>query len=139
MPDSSTIDAALCALLLNDGTLAGLMPDGVYFDEAKPTAQKFIIVSLVDENDEPIFGGRAFENGLYLVKAVALASSGADVRTAAARIDTLLEQGTLSASGYTITGLQRESRVRYTEVDDDDPAIRWQHRGGRYRITAGVV
>jgi hypothetical protein len=134
MADSSLIDAALVAKLLNDTTLAGLMPDGVFFDEAKQGAQKFVIVSLVDESDEGKFGGRAFEDALYLVKAVALNSSGGDVKTAAARIDALLEDQALTVSGYTWMTTHREARIRYTEVDEIDRSIRWQHRGGRYRV-----
>ncbi len=137
--DSSNIDAALVAVLLNDSTLAALMPDGVWVDEASQGAQRFVIVSLVEEFDEQDTSGRAAENPLYLVKAVALSTSGGDVKTAAARIDTLLQMQTLTASGYTVTGMFRESRVRLTEVDGVDPSIRWQHRGGNYRVFAGVV
>lgn len=136
--DSSTLDAALSALLLADTVLMGICTDGVYFDIASQNAQRFIIISLVDEVDEPEFGRRAFEEPLYLVKAVVLATTGADVRTAAARIDALLEQGSLIAAGYTVTAMHRETRVRYTEVDEVDRSIRWQHRGGHYRVIAGV-
>ncbi len=137
--DSSAIDAALTSVLLNDATLAALMPDGVWFDEAAQGAQRFVIVSLVDEFDQQDTSGRAAENPLYLVKAVALSTSGGDVKTAAARIDALLQMQTLTVAGYTVTGMSRESRVRLTEVDAVDPSIRWQHRGGNYRVFAGVV
>lgn len=138
MPDSSAVDAAIVSALLNDTTLMALMTDGVFWDQAKPGAEKFVIVSLVDEADEGKFGGRAYEDALYLVKAVALGSSGADVKTAAARIDTLLEDKSLTASGYAWMTAHREARVRYTEVDDVDPSIKWQHRGGRYRVQMSV-
>ena len=138
--DSSLIDAALVSLLLNDGTLAALMPDGVWFDVAAQDAQRFVIVSLVEEHDDEVFNARAFENPLYAVKAVALSTSGGDVKTAAARIDALLEQGSLgTVAGYSITGLFREARIRYSEVDGVDPSIRWQHRGGHYRVVAGLT
>src|SRR5207247_8877428 len=134
MPDSSPVGAALVAHVLSEDTLAGLMPHGVYFDEAAQGATKFVIVSLVDEHDELMFGGRAFEEATYLVKAVALSTSGADVKTAAARIDLLLEGQPLTVAGYTHLTTRRESRVRMTEVDGVDASIRWQHRGGRYRV-----
>lgn len=139
MPDSSNIDSALIALLLNDAQLMAICTDGVWMDEAAQGAQKFVIVSLADEFDDQDTSGRAAENPLYLVKAVALSTSGADVKTAAARIDALLQMQTMTAAGYTVTGMFRESRVRLTEVDSVDPSIRWQHRGGHYRIFAGVV
>lgn len=134
MPDSSDVDAALVAKLLGDATLTATMPDGVYFDEGKQGATKFVIVSLVSESDEPMFNARAYEDAIYLVKAVALGTSGADVKTAAARIDALLDGQPLAVTGYALMVMQRVERIRYTEVDDVDRAIRWQHRGGRYQI-----
>lgn len=142
--DSALIDAALVTILMGDATLMAMVPDGIFFDEAAQGAQRFIIVSLLEEHDEGVFGGRAFEDALYLVKAVALGSSGANVAAAAARIDVLLEDQKIgtgsppSVSGYTWMDTFREARVRLTEVDEIDPSIRWQHRGGHYRIRMSV-
>jgi len=132
--DSSEIDNALVAKLGADAALLAIATNGVYWDEAPAGSTKFVIVSLVDEHDEAMFGARAFEDALYLVKMVALSTSGADVKAAAARIDTLLEGGTLTPAGYRLMVMQRESRIRITEVDDVDASIRWQHRGGQYRV-----
>jgi hypothetical protein len=134
MPDSSAIDNALIAKLAADATLLSYCTNGVYWDEAPPGATKFVIVSLVDQIDEPNFGGRAYEDALYLVKAVALSTAGANIQAAAARIDALLEDQTLTVSGYTHMVMHRESRVRITEVDEVDASIRWFHRGGHYRV-----
>jgi hypothetical protein len=135
MPDSSDVDAALVTKLQSDGTLAALMPGGVYIDEAPPGLSQFVIVSLVDEHDEPMFGARAFEDAIYLVKAVELSTVATkNSKAAAARIDTLLEGGALAPTGYSLMTMRRESRVRYTDVDELDPSIRWQHRGGHYQI-----
>ena len=136
MADSSDIDSALVAKLSGDVQLTTLMPDGVFFDQAPQGATKFVLLSIVDEADFPIFQKRGFEDHTYLVKAVELSSSGANVKTAAARIDALLEGGTLTVTGYNVIVMQRVARVRATEVDDVDPSIRWQHRGGRYEIVA---
>lgn len=138
MPDSSAIDAALVGKLLGDATLMATMPDGVFWEEANPGAERFVIVSLVDEADAQRFGSRSHEDALYLVKCVALSSSGGDVKTAAARIDALLEGGTLAPVGYTLMTMYRERRERHTEVDALDPSIRWQHRGGQYRVVASL-
>jgi hypothetical protein len=135
--DSSDIDNALLAKLIADTGVGGLMTlatDGVYWEAAPPSKTKFVVVSLVDHHDEPMFGGRAFEDATYLVKFVELATTGGSVKAGAARIDTLLEGGTLSISGYSLMLMRRESRVRMTEVDDIDPQIRWQHRGGIYQV-----
>ena len=134
-PDSSDIDAALVGKLLADTTLAGLMPGGVFMDEAAPGLTQFVIVSLVSEFDEPVFGQRAFEDALYLVKAVELSTVAVKhIKAAAARIDAVLENGVLTVAGYTPMVMHRESRIRLTEVDQIDPSIRWAHRGGRYRV-----
>lgn len=152
MADSSDVDAAIVAMLRADPALMTLMPDGVFMDEAGKSivaggsAKRFVLVSLVDEHDEPQFGGRAFEDGLYLVKAVALSViNGAPLPSttmaaAAARIDDLLDPqpplppATLTVPGYGVMVTRRDSRVRSTEVDEVDSAIRWQHRGGRYQV-----
>jgi phosphopantothenate synthetase len=111
-------------------------------DEAPPNSTRFVIVSLVDEADEAQFGGRAFEDALYLVEARILSTTtnaNAAVKAAAARIDALLEDQTLSVTGYVWSTMHRESRVRLTEVDDADSAIRWFRRGGNYRVQMSVT
>jgi hypothetical protein len=133
--DSGNVDAALSQKLLSDVPLMAMATDGVYFDVAKKGATRFILVSLLNEDDTPMFNGRAFEDGLYLVKAVIQETSGANVRSAAARIDALLDRGTLLVDGYGQVTITRTGRVRYTEVDEDNDA-RWQHRGGHYRVMA---
>lgn len=135
MPDSSAIDAAIIAKLVNDATLVGLMPDGVWFDAAAQGKTRFVVVSLVEEFDEGVFGSRGYEDAVYLVKAVEKNADGVNIKAAAARIDVLLEDvASLTATGYNLMTVHREERVRYTEVDQIDPSIRWQHRGGRYRV-----
>ncbi len=136
--DSGAIDAALVTRLLNDTTLMAYAVDGVFFEEAAPKSTRFVIVSLIDEHDEPMFGGRAWEDALYLVKFVALASTGVNARAAAARIDVLLEDQPLTASGYTWMTMHREARIRMAEVDQIDSSIRWIHFGGHYRVMMSV-
>jgi hypothetical protein len=98
-------------------------------------------VSLVDEHDEPMFGGRAFEDAIYLVVARELSTVAVkNIKAAAARIDELLDPqpplppATLTIAGYGLMVSRRQSRVRSTEVDEDDSSIRWYHRGGRYQV-----
>lgn len=138
MSDSTDIDQALIALLGSDATLLSYMQAGVYYDVAPPGSQNFVIVSLVDTVDEAVFGGRAYEDSLYLVKAVGLTSTiplrTPNMKAAAARIDALLNEQTLTVNGYTHMAMFREGRVRTTEVDDEDADLRWQHRGGFYRV-----
>ena len=139
MSDSSDIDNALIAKLGGDATLLALCPNGIYMDESPPGSTRFVIVSLVNAPDTPMFEARAFENPLYFVKAVMLSSAAGNIKAAAARIDALLEQQPLTVSGYSVSCLRRESRVRQTEVDGGDQSIRWFHRGGQYEVVAAAV
>lgn len=147
MVDSSEIDAALLARLSSDPTLASLMPGGVWLDLAPPQSTAFVIVALLDATDVDQFGSRAWEEGLYLVKAVALSTvpnAHANVNAAAARIDALLEGDPvpLTAPGYVGMILRRRGgRIAKTEVDDLDKSIRWYHGGAEYEcvMSAGAT
>ena len=137
MADPSEVDAAVVAKLVADtgsGGLMTLMTDGVFIDVAPNGKTKFVIVSLAAHDDEYMFNGCAFEQSLYLVKAVDREESGLTVKAAAIRIQTLLHDVALSIQGYTHMLTRRTARLRFTEVDDIDPNIRWQHRGARYEV-----
>jgi len=136
MSDSSDLDNALVALLGADTALLALCPNGAYLDEAPAGSTRYVIVRVVDSVDEPMFSARAFENVLYEVEARMLSTANGNIKSAAARIDVLLEQQTLTVSGYGVSTLRRESRVRMTEVDDVNPKLRWFRRGGQYRVVA---
>lgn len=135
MADTSDIDAAVVGRLLADATLMALMPDGVYWDVAKQGATRFVIVSQVFHLDAPMQATTAYEQVTYLVKAVELATSGANIQAAAARINVLLHDTTFTVTGYSLMNSQRIERVRYVDPDPEDPDVRWQHRGGRYELT----
>lgn len=142
MPDSQDIDTALLTKLSSDQALLNLMPDNVWFDEAPPGSKRFIRITLVDEADDQMFGARAAEDARYLITAVALStapSAAANVKSAAARIDALLDNQPLTAIGYASMLMERESRIRTLEVDDVDPTVRWFHRGGTYRVVMSTT
>jgi hypothetical protein len=140
MPDSTEIDIALVARLSGDAELQALLPDGVFVNQAKQGKTKFTLVSLVIATDAGNFAAvgtrRAYEDCLYMVKAVTLDASRATAGNAAARIDALLDDQPLTITGYHCASIAREERIDETEVDDLDATIQWQHRGGRYRIVA---
>lgn len=147
---SSDIEAAIVAKLGADSTLLSYCTNGVYVDEAPQSMTKFVIVSLIDEVDVPIFGSRAFEDALYLVEARIISGpTGAptgNIRAAAARIDLLLDDQPLTigspptqVAGYTCMTMHREARLTpQVEVDEVDPSIRWFRRGGQYRVVMDV-
>jgi len=143
-PESSAIENAMIRVLRNDAELAALMPDGVWYEQAPPGSQRFVIVSLVDSIDVPTFTSgagtrRAYEDVLYLVKAVALSSSGTAVNDAAARIDVLLEDAVYPIAGFGLMTSHRVNRRHWTERDDLDPDILWQQAGGQYRVQAALL
>lgn len=135
MADSSDIDNALIAKLGADATLLALAPNGVYWEEAPPNSTRFVIVSLVDAQDVGEFGRRAYEDALYAVEVRMLSTVvGGNPKAAAARIDVLLDHQPLTVPGYAHMTTFRESRFRLTEVDEQDPTLRWYRRGGQYRV-----
>lgn len=138
MPDSSAIDTAVIGRLLADAALAALLPDGWYMDVAADSLERYGLLSIIEARDVPNFGGRAYEDVLYQVKAVMLSSAGGDIEAAAARIDAVLEDATLAIPGYGLMTLHREERIRAAEADAENPALFWFHRGGRYRLQASL-
>jgi hypothetical protein len=142
LPDSGEIDNALVNVLSADAELTALVPDGVFFDEAPQGMQNFAIVSVIEGVTRSQMAAaterRAAESVEYIVKAVMLSGSSANARKAAARIDQLLEDQAeaLRITGFTCLSIARTGRIRDTEVDSVDASIRWQHRGGHYRIVA---
>jgi hypothetical protein len=134
MADSSDVDAAVVNRLLTDVTLTNLLPDGVYFDYGGHGKTRFVLVSQLAHEDEDMFGGPAYERFTYLLKGVELSTTGANIKAAAARIHTLFSGTTFTVTGYGLMTSKRVERVRYTEVDETNADIRWQHRGGHYEI-----
>jgi hypothetical protein len=139
-PDSAALVNAVIAKLNGDTPLLALVPNGVYEDVGPPGATKFVVVSLIIGTDTSVFvHGRVIEDLLLLIEARVRFTGRNDVgaaSAAAARIDALLEDGTVDAAGYLVTAIRRDEPVHNTEVDEVDPTIRWKRRGGRYRLTA---
>lgn len=138
--DSSDIDNALIARLGADAALLACCPNGVYFEEAPTRAVGFVIVTILDTVDTAVFGGRAIEEVLYFVEARIIRSQPPNaIKDAAARIDALLEDQPLTVPGYVWMATYREHRERHTEVDSEDPQIRWMRRGGQYRVQVSIA
>ena len=142
MPNSGDIDSALLAYLGSDAQLLALCPNGAYYGEAPPGMTRFVIVQMLTEFDEGVFQTRAIEDALVMVEARGLIEPGKpqpNMKAAAARIDELLEGGTLTVAGYNTMHIHREERIRDIEVDDENPDIRWDRRGGHYRVQMSLV
>lgn len=135
MIDASQIESAIITKLKNDPTLAGLVPDGVYWDLARQGSTRFVIVSLSTSRGlAEINDGETLREFVYTVKAVALGTDPDPIVPADARIQALLDHGTLdlTAAGCELMIMRWRDRVRYTETA---AAETWQHRGARYEVT----
>jgi len=134
--DVAAVDAALIATLAADAALTALLPDGVYVDVAPSNKTRFVIVQQQTHEDVEGFGPTGlYESVQYRVTARVLASTGADVNAAAARIHALLHDQVIAAiTGYAHMSTLRVERVKFTEVDAIDNDIRWQIAGGDYEL-----
>lgn len=132
MPASSNLDDAIVAKLLADAPLTALATGGVAWDIAPQGATAFVIVSLIGGPDTQMFSGRAFEEPTYLVKFVEKNTSLTNAKNAAARIDTVLDGTTLTASGYGPVTMQRTERVKYKDVDESNAS--WIHWGSMFEL-----
>lgn len=140
LPDTSAIANAVIAKLGADATLLALVPNGVHWGEAPAGSTRFVIVSLADAHDIITFRGRTIESALFSVEARMLVSAGGNIQAAAARIDALLEDQPLTVAGYTWMSTLRESPSRPApEIDAVDTSIRWNRRGGMYRVEMSIT
>jgi hypothetical protein len=132
----ATVTIAILQILQQDMALRLLLPDGVFFAEARPGSTRFVIVSLVSSVEAPMFGGPAYKDTVYLVEARALttAASSTDVENAFARCTTLLTDADLTMTGYGAMLTQFEEELESVEVDDIDPSIRWNRCGGHLHV-----
>lgn len=140
---SSALDAAVANLLLADATLQALLPDGVYFDQVPQNGRRFVWITKTPTPDVWMFPDaagnvRAFEEPIYIVLAVVLASSG-DIQAAGDRVDALLDGVTITADGYAPAMLRRLEPVRRSERDAQDASQRWLMRGGEYTMTVAPL
>ena len=139
MIDATEVERALIGKLAGDGTLAGLLPDGVFYDLAPIGSTRFCIVSLSTSRGlDELADGETFRALIYVIKAVALGSGSDTVAAADKRIAELVDRQPLdvSAAGAELMVARWVDRIRYTEIANNDV---WQHRGGRYEITVTPI
>jgi len=137
MPDSWAILNAIVAKLGADAALLALMPNGVYKGLPPTGSTRHVVVSQIIATIVPKHGAagqrRAYEDWLVLVEARER-GDGAAAHAAALRIDALLDDGTLTVTGYGLMTMHLEEPVEGEEEDALDPSIVVRRRGGRYRV-----
>jgi hypothetical protein len=107
---SSTLTAALQAYLAADATLTAAAVGGVWLDPApQNVAEPFVVIEPTGGNDEGCGIGRL----TYEVTVVAQASDVATVRTAADRLNTLLDYAAMlsSLTGFLVLGNRNTSNT----------------------------
>ena len=135
---SSSVTAGLQARLQADATLIGFCPGGVYIWPApQGITQPFVTIEFTFGRDEGCGGGPRISEVTYEVAAVAPASLVATARSAAARIDALLDY----QQGWTLTGHQVSGCRRTALIDrhEDDGNQRWVTVGGEYALVVAAT
>lgn len=130
----NAVKAALWSKLANDGTLNAMLAGSQYvFDGMAPqeTARPYIIFQIVSGVPSHSFSGRVYDNDLILVKGLTDGFSTVAAGQIAERIDTLLDDGTLSISGRTLLYMRRDDDVEYAETTGE--GVRINHSGAQYR------
>jgi hypothetical protein len=123
-------DSTLTALL---GTPPAGWSQNIYLDQA-PDDAPFPYLIFSRQSSVPTYANAttpAFEEDVWLVKAVDRNTTADQAEAIQARVDALLTDGTLSVSGAEVTWLRRQSDVVYPETVD---GVRYLHAGSLYRL-----
>lgn len=130
---SSSLTAALQARLQADATLLAAAAGGVWVDPAPDNVtQPFVVIEQSFGTDEGGGGGPRYTTVTYEVAAVAPAASVAAARTAAARLDVLLDyKSGLSLTGFAVLGCRRTAPI---DEHLEEVTGRWVRVGGEYTL-----
>lgn len=136
---SVAIRRSLYGKLAGDSTLVGMLgspPPGysksIFYQQAPPKAQyPYVIFNKQASTPRYAIGARAFDNDIWLIKAVDRSDSADPADNIASRLDALLTDATLSISGKTQLLLRRESDVDYPETAD---GVTYRHAGSLFRL-----
>jgi hypothetical protein len=148
--DSLTPTGAIVAYLDADATLAALATGGVWTDPAPEAATPitsgavapvFVTVGLLSDRPQWCSGSLGFHDALYTVQAVGPSDRLEDIEAASLRIYELLTRSEAAGreiEGWEIGGLRLEAAIEFPDPEVAT-GIRWEHRGGQYRVLAAVA
>jgi hypothetical protein len=137
---STAVRRALYGRLAGDTTLNNLLgtPASGYskaiYHNAAPAGASFPYLVFNKQSGVPteaFTDPSAMDTDIWLVKAIDRDTSATDAEAANERIQTLLNDATLSISGGTLLYLRRQSDVEFEELTD---GVRYQHVGSLYRL-----
>jgi hypothetical protein len=126
---------------LNTASVTSLLAEGSaslhHYTAKKGSLYPFIIFHKQTGTPVRRMGGNAFDDHLWLVKAVAGPDANSTVPSSSAAediakaFDDLLDFGTLTVTGGTTLFLARDSDIDYVETTDDK---QYRHHGALYRL-----
>jgi hypothetical protein len=137
---STAVRRALYGRLAGDTTLNNLLgtPASGYskaiYHNTAPAGANFPYLVFNKQSGVPteaFTDPSALDTDIWQVKAVDKDTSATDAEAANERIQTLLNDATLSISGGTLLYLRRQSDVEFEELTD---GVRYQHVGSLYRL-----
>lgn len=136
---SNAADNAVFAKLAADSTLTGLLGGTSIYRGLAPenTDPPYVVFSPLSPSTPVRTLGAAsvaYENAVYVAKVIAAGPSAAAAGTIAARINTVLEGGTLTYTGFTHVRCSREQDIDFEELAPG--GVRLFHRGAAYRLQA---
>lgn len=131
------LDQAIHGALVGDATLTGQLAAGtasVFYGSADRQSDP-PLVTFAEASGVPAYtlGARAWEDFVYVVKAITEGESFALAKTLRDRIDEILSDATLTVSGHENLYLRRESSI---EMVEDAGGRRFNHAAGQFRIWA---
>lgn len=103
------------------------------FHEVAPGGAQYPMVIFGRQSSVAVknFGGNAFDNQMWRVKAVVQGQSSSVAEDIAKAVSDLLDFGTLTITGGTLLHLSRESDFDYVETSNDS---QFRHHGAVYRV-----
>jgi hypothetical protein len=137
---STAIRRGLYGKLAGDTTLNNLLgtpaagySKSIYHQDA-PAAASFPLIVFQKQAGRPteaMSDPSAFENDVWLVKAIDRNTTADTAEAIQARVAVLLNDASLSISGSTLLYLRRQSDMEYPEITD---GVRYQHAGSLFRL-----
>lgn len=130
----NAVKTGLYDKLAGDATLVGLLASTTsVYDKVAPQGAALPYVIFQKQAGSPRYtmGGRAYDDNVYLVKAVTESPSAKVAGQIAERVDALLTNGSLTLTTGSLMVMRREQDVEYEETTDGRT---YQHVGAMYLI-----
>ena len=137
---STPVRRALYGKLAGDTTLNNLLGTAasgfnkaIYFGQA-PNDAPFPLVVFSMQSSTPLEAmgvPSAMDNDIWLIKGIDRSTSADGAESIADRLNTLLNDTSLSISGGSLLYLRRQSDVQYPEVNE---GVTYFHAGSLYRL-----